>query len=330
MIIGLTGRNAAGKGEVANILRENGFIYHSLSDTLREELKRRKQEPTRDNLIALGNELRNNLGAGALAEMTLSKLDSDKNYVIDSIRNPEEVKVLRRIKRFKLLHVTSLPEIRFERIKSRSRAGDPQTIEEFKTLEKKEASSNDPKAQQLNQTAELSDLELENNGDLEELKGRVKEIALDLLMNQPRPPWDEYFMEIARTVAMRSNCLKRKVAAVIVLDKRIISTGYNGTPRGIVNCNEGGCPRCNSFGGSGKNLDECVCSHAEENSITQAAYHGVSVKDSTIYTTFSPCMMCTKMIINSGITEVVYNAAYPLGERPLELLEEAKIKIRKI
>ncbi|MDD5023287.1 MAG: cytidine/deoxycytidylate deaminase family protein [Candidatus ainarchaeum sp.] len=144
-----------------------------------------------------------------------------------------------------------------------------------------------------------------------------------------RPTWDEYFMNIAKAVASRSNCVKRKVAAIIVRDKRIISTGYNGTPRGTKNCNEGGCPRCNSFSESGKNLEECLCSHGEENSIVQAAYHGISVKDSTIYTTFSPCLLCTKMIINSGIKEVVYNSKYPLGESALKLLKEAGVKARE-
>ena len=137
-------------------------------------------------------------------------------------------------------------------------------------------------------------------------------------------------MGIAKVVALRSNCIKRKVAAVIVKDKRIISTGYNGTPRGVKNCNEGGCPRCNSFSQQGANLDECLCSHAEENAITQAAYHGVSIKDSTIYSTFSPCLMCTKMIINSGIKEVVYSHDYSMNDVSLRLLGEACVKVRKL
>jgi dCMP deaminase len=110
--------------------------------------------------------------------------------------------------------------------------------------------------------------------------------------------------------------VKRKVAAVITRDRRIISTGYNGTPRGTLNCNEGGCPRCNSFAEGGTALDECLCSHGEENAITQAAYHGVILKGGTIYTTMSPCLMCTKMIINAGLDEVVYNTGLPRSGRP--------------
>jgi dCMP deaminase len=136
-----------------------------------------------------------------------------------------------------------------------------------------------------------------------------------------RPSWDEYFLSIARVVASRSNCVKRKVAAVITRDRRIISTGYNGTPRGTRNCNEGGCPRCNAFAEGGTRLDECLCSHGEENAITQAAFHGVSVRGGTLYTTFSPCLTCTKMIINAGIEEVP-TTRLPAG-RVLALLREA-------
>ncbi len=144
-----------------------------------------------------------------------------------------------------------------------------------------------------------------------------------------RPDWDKYFMEIAKVVSLRSNCIKRKAAAIIVKDRRIISTGYNGTPRGTKNCDEGGCPRCASEVESGKKLEECLCSHAEENSITQAAYHGTSVKDSIIYTTYSPCLICAKMIINSGIREVIYNIEYPLNDIVFKLFEEAGVKVRQ-
>ncbi|MCZ6701094.1 MAG: dCMP deaminase family protein [bacterium] len=137
-------------------------------------------------------------------------------------------------------------------------------------------------------------------------------------------------MSIAQVVSNRSNCIKRRVAAVVVKDRRIISTGYNGTPRGTRNCNEGGCPRCNDLAPAGTALEECLCSHAEENAITQAAYHGISVREATLYSTYSPCLMCTKMIINSGITEVIYNESYPLGARAQALLKEAGITIRQL
>lgn len=169
------------------------------------------------------------------------------------------------------------------------------------------------------------ELSAQEAGDGDELIHKVTHVYAQL----PRVPWDTYFMRICRQVALRSDCLKRHVAAIIVKDKRIVSTGYNGTPRGVSNCSQGGCPRCATFGPSGSGLGDCLCSHGEENAITQAAYHGISVKGATLYTTTSPCLLCTKMIINSGISEVVFNAAYPMGEQPLALLRTAGVVTRQ-
>ena len=329
MIIGLTGKNGAGKTTVVEYLTQGGFIAYSLSDVIRDELKKQNREVTREHLIEMGRQLRETGGPPVLAELTLKKLDIDKNYVIDSIRNPHEVGALRQRPDFHLLVVEADEQQRFERVKKRRRENDPQDIHEFQRLEKEELENKNPAGQQLLATAALADHVIPNNESLDTLHGHVKNLALELLRNQPRPAWDEYFMNIARVTSLRSNCVKRKVAAVIVRDQRLISTGYNGTPRGVKNCKEGGCPRCNSFAASGTGLGECLCSHAEENAIVQAAYHGVSIKDATLYTTFSPCLMCTKMILNSGIREVVYNANYPLGELPLTLLKAAGIVTRQ-
>jgi dCMP deaminase len=176
----------------------------------------------------------------------------------------------------------------------------------------------------------MADHSLVNDGSLEKLFPQIDELLRKLLKEIQRPSWDEYFMNIAKVVASRSNCMKRKVAAIIVRDKRVISTGYNGTPRGTRNCNEGGCPRCNNLAVSGTALDECLCSHGEENAIVQASYHGVSLKDAIIYTTFAPCLQCSKMIINSGISEVIYNTDYPLNDSSFRLFQEAGVFIRKL
>ena len=330
MIIGLTGKNGGGKGEVSKFLSERGFQALSLSDVIREEAARLNKPITRDTLVQLGNQLRKEFGAGALAEKVFARLDPDKNYVVDSIRNPAEVQVLRRRRDFYLVHVMAPQKLRYERLKQRGRENDPQSFEDFMKLEAKEAASTETNHQQLDQTISLADVTLENGGALRDLQEKVKRLLLDCSKKELRPDWDEYFLGIAKMVALRSNCIKRKVAAVLVKDRRIISTGYNGTPRGVKNCSEGGCPRCNNLSVSGKNLDECLCSHAEENSITQAAYHGVSIKDSTLYSTFSPCLICTKMIINSGIREVVYNVDYELLETARQLLEEAGVQLRRL
>ncbi len=330
MILGISGPYAAGKGEVVEFLRARSFQTLSLSDVLRDELSRRGLEETRERMIAVGNELRQGEGPGALAERLLDRLRSDCNHVIDSIRHPAEVEVLRRASpHFRLLWVEADEATRLQRLRGRGRGGDPTSLEQLRDQEGRELASDDPAAQQLLAVRALADEVVRNDGSLEELRHAVQAILKKSLYFD-RPSWDDYFMSIAQVVAWRSNCVKRKVAAVITLDKRIISTGYNGTPRGVRNCNEGGCPRCNSFTPGGADLGECLCSHGEENAITQAAYHGVSVRGGTLYTTFSPCLICTKMIINAGLEEVVYNAAYPLGDVALDLLRESGVKVRQV
>ncbi len=331
MIIGLTGENCAGKSTICEYLKKKGFYYFSLSDAIREELKKENKAVTRENLIAKGNELRSLGGPGVLGKKISQMLQGDKNYVIDSIRNPAEVEELKKSGRFFLFYVTANSQIRFERIKSRAREEDPQTLDSFIRFEKLEMENEDKTKQNLVGTFALANKTLQNEGSLDLLYDNVDKLLSEINgeFKMIRPSWDDYFMGIAKVVSSRSNCIKRKVAAIIVKDKRIVSTGYNGTPRGTKNCSEGGCLRCNGFSDSGKNLEDCVCSHGEENAIVQAAYHGISIKDSTIYTTFSPCLLCTKMIINSGIKEVVFNVSYPLADVPLKLLKEAGIIVRQ-
>ena len=329
MIFGVAGPNGAGKGEIVEYLVARSFESFSLSDEIRQELSRRGIEESRERMIEVGTQLRAEGGPGVLAERAVETLESDRNYAIDSIRHPAEVEILRACGHpFKLIWIDADIETRFERLHKRGRAGDPQTLEHLRTLESREMGSDDPAAQQLLAVKELADFELRNDGELESLQQAVRQVFERSLFFE-RPSWDEYFMAIARTVAARSNCVKRKVAAVVVKDRRIISTGYNGTPRGTRNCNEGGCPRCNQLVEGGTRLDECLCSHGEENAITQAAYHGVSLRGATLYTTYSPCLHCTKLIINAGLVEVVYSTAYPLGRGALSLLREAGIKVRQ-
>ena len=331
MIIGLTGENCAGKGTVADYLKKKGFYYLSLSDVIREELKVEGKEITRDSLVEKGNKMRTEFGPAIMAVKTIAKIQKDKNYVIDSIRNAAEATELKKLPDFFLVHITAPPDVRYTRMHARNREYDPRTFETFMELEKLEKKNTDENKQSIVDAVAKADLKISNSATLMDLYEKV-DLALAKLSKEfksDRPNWDDYFMGIAKMVAMRSNCVKRKVAAIIVKEKRIVSTGYNGTPRGTRNCNEGGCPRCNSFSDSGKNLEECYCSHGEENAIVQAAYHGISIKGSVLYTTFSPCLLCTKMIINSGIEEVVYNVDYPMSDRALKLLREAGIIVRQ-
>lgn len=145
-----------------------------------------------------------------------------------------------------------------------------------------------------------------------------------------RPSWDQYFMAIVNQVATRSTCLRRKIGAIIVKDKRILTTGYNGAPKNVKSCLEiGSCLREELGIPSGQRHEICRALHAEQNAIIQAAYHGVSVNGSVLYCNTQPCVMCAKMIINSGIVKIYYQQEYP-DKLALELLEEADIELVKL
>lgn len=143
-----------------------------------------------------------------------------------------------------------------------------------------------------------------------------------------RPSNDEYFMKMAKLVATRSTCIRRQVGAVVVKEKRVLSTGYNGAPKGSRHCEELGCIREILDVPSGTRHELCRGVHAEQNAVVQAAYFGVSVKDASIYTTTYPCSMCAKIIINAGIIEIVYGEGYP-DDLSKDLLEESDLIVRK-
>jgi len=144
-----------------------------------------------------------------------------------------------------------------------------------------------------------------------------------------RPSWEAYFMDITFLVAKRSTCLRRAVGALIVKDKRILSTGYNGAPTNIKHCIETGCIREKLNVASGENHELCRGIHAEQNAIIQAAYHGASIKNATLFCTNLPCSICAKMIINAGIKKICYNSGYA-DSMSEEMLNEAGINLIKI
>ncbi len=141
-----------------------------------------------------------------------------------------------------------------------------------------------------------------------------------------RPSWDEYFMTITKMVATRSTCLRRHVGAILVKDKRILATGYNGSPSGLKHCSEVGCLRENLSIPSGTRHELCRGLHAEQNAIIQAANHGISIRGATLYCTNKPCIICSKMIINAGITQVYYKEGYDDALAD-QMLAEANIQM---
>lgn len=144
-----------------------------------------------------------------------------------------------------------------------------------------------------------------------------------------RPTWDEYFVSIANNVRERSTCLRRRVGAIVVKDRRILSTGYNGAPSGFKHCSEVGCLREREEVPAGERHELCRGVHAEQNAIVQAAAFGVSIRDSTLYCTHFPCTLCAKLIINAGIRRVVVASDYP-DELSKSLLREANIEVKTL
>jgi len=140
---------------------------------------------------------------------------------------------------------------------------------------------------------------------------------------QKRPSWDTYFLEMADLVSRRSTCLRRSVGAVLVKDKRILATGYNGAPKGLKHCTEIGCLREKLRIPSGERHELCRGLHAEQNALIQASLYGISVSSATLYATNQPCVICAKMLINAGIKEIVISAGYP-DKMALDFLKKAK------
>ncbi|KAJ2502445.1 Deoxycytidine monophosphate (dCMP) deaminase [Coemansia sp. RSA 1972] len=145
-----------------------------------------------------------------------------------------------------------------------------------------------------------------------------------------RPSWDTYFMLLSELASHRSNCMKRRVGCILVKDNQIIATGYNGTPKGVTNCNEGGCPRCNAGTPCGVSLDHCLCIHAEENALLEAGRGRVrSAADVVLYCNTCPCLGCAKKIVQVGVKVVVYSKGYGMDDLTLKLFSEAKVIVRQ-
>lgn len=327
MIVGLSGSLCAGKGEVANYLKSLGFVYFSLSDVLREEMNKAGVAKTRHNCIIFANNLRKDYGNGVLAKKVKDMLPEETNIIIDSIRNTEEVRELKKINNFILVGVDALEETRFGRMLERKRPGDPKTLEEFrKTNENQDLEH----GQQVQKCMKMADCILVNNGNLDQLHRKMDKLLKDFGFEKSgRISIDEYFLKIASVVAERSTCKRHKIGAIAVKDKKIVTTGYNGAAAGMKDCLELGCLRDEQGIESGTRHEICRAIHAEQNAIIQAALHGVSLEDSTIYCTHSPCILCAKMLVNAKIKRYVTFSDYA-DSGFLKLFKEAGVEFVKL
>lgn len=330
MIVGLTGSLAAGKGVVADFLKEKGFVYLSLSNELRDLLKDNKIQITRENLQFFGNKYREEMGVGYLAEIVYNKVLNQqyKNVIIDGIRNPGEINILRKLKNFFLVCVDAVPEIRFKRLVERERESDPKTWEDFLIVDNRDKGIGEKETGQgVGRCMAQADYTIVNNNSIDETKKQIENIY-DLLDDKCRPGWDEYFMEIAKTVALRATCNRGKSGCVIARDKQILVTGYVGSPKGLPHCSEVGHQMKKMIHEDGRETMHCVrTTHAEQNAICQAAKLGISIDGATLYCKMTPCSTCTKMIINSGIKKVVCEKKYHAGQESEDLFKQVGIEL---
>lgn len=316
MIIGLTSALCAGKGEVVEYLKTLGFKLHSLSDIIRDEADKQGIEKNRENMIILGNRLREQYGNDVLAKRIKKKLEGD-NIVIDSIRNTAEVRELKKMPDFILVGIEALEEIRFTRMLQRRRPGDPKTLAEFRAVTENQDIEN---GQQVQKCMKIAECIIKNEGTKEQLHNKIDRMLKDLhvkTFSRTRLSKDEYYLKIAQAVSKRATCLRRGYGAIIVKDDHIISTGYCGAPRGAENCSDkGSCLREELNIASGERYELCYSVHAEANCIINAARAGVSVLSGKLYLAgfdaktgeiipAKPCKMCKRMIINAGIKTVI-------------------------
>ncbi|KAL2866354.1 deoxycytidine monophosphate deaminase [Aspergillus lucknowensis] len=228
---------------------------------------------------------------------------------------------------FLLVSVDAPVSLRWKRFVARCqrRQLEPPRLEEFVLWNDKQLYEKDVGRAVLTDRAQLR--LFNSSSSLDELHTALR--ALNLADEQRlRPNWDQYFMELASLAAQRSNCMKRRVGCVLVREHRVISTGYNGTPRHLKNCNEGGCPRCNSGEGGGLGLSTCLCLHAEENALLEAGRERIR-EGVILYCDTCPCLTCTVKIAQVGISEVVYSQGYNMDKDSAAILEAAGIRLRQ-
>lgn len=245
------------------------------------------------------------------------------HYVVFPITLGCELEVFRQKTYFMLVGVDAPIMKRFEYYKKKYNKSKA-LIQDFSKLDDKINYGLEDYPSAVYECIYIADKVLLNCTDREALYSQLR--ALDVLNAEHlRPSWDTYFIRLAELASTRSNCMKRPIGAIIVRNQRIVATGYNGTPYGTTNCCEGGCARCNSGAREGTMLDLCTCVHAEANAILHAGRRG-SI-GATLYTSTFPCLMCSKTVIQAGISRVVYHKSYDNSEISLQMLLQAGIEI---
>ena len=263
----------AGKGTVVEYLRtQRQFAYFSVRQFLMEEVHRRGMEPNRDSLTFVANDLRQKHSPSYIVdELYKQAVEHGGNAIIESIRAVGEVESLRKKGSFVLVAVDAKPELRYERIQKRGSETDHIDFETFLANEKREMENTDPNKQNLKACMRMADIRLENNGSFDDLHHEIDRFLENLQDDAPkheRPSWDEYFMDLCHSVALRATCNRGRSGCVIVKDKQILVTGYVGSPSHLPHCDEVGHLFRKILHEDGTITTHCVRTvHAEQNAI---------------------------------------------------------------
>lgn len=334
LIIGITGTLGAGKGTVVNYLREKrDFAYFSVRDFLNEEVAKRGLEPGRDSLTFVANDLRAKHSPSYIVDELYTRAEkAGRNAIIESIRAVGEVEALRKKGNFALWAVDADVDTRYARISLRGSETDHIDRATFLANEQRELNNADPAKQNLSACMAMADVTLRNDGDIAQLHAQIDRVLNALQADEAhrhhRPSWDEYFMDLCRSVALRATCDRGRSGCVIVKDKQILVTGYVGSPSHLPHCDEAGHLFKKTLHEDGSVSTHCVRTvHAEQNAICQAARRGVALEGSTLYCTMTPCRTCAMLIINCGIKKVVADYKYHAGAESEEMLRAAGVEL---
>lgn len=332
MLIGLCGGICAGKHAIAEyLIQHQGF---QLLELVNKDRPRIADGPD-DDLRLQASEIERT-GSPQSSGLVFETVDALLTFVTKRWRERwvttdiwDGATLDRLLQRpfFLLVSVDAPISLRWKRFtdRCRRRQVDPPDLETFVLWNDKHIYDKDIGRAYLTDRAQVR--LFNSSSSLKELHAALE--ALDLADEQRlRPSWDQYFMQLASLAAQRSNCMKRRVGCVLVREHRVISTGYNGTPRHVKNCNEGGCPRCNRGEGGGVGLSTCLCIHAEENALLEAGRERIR-EGAILYCNTCPCLTCSVKIAQVGISEVVYSQSYNMDKESAAILKEAGVHLRQ-